>query len=277
MNLVTKYSLNERWLSGWIAILLLAANVASVAQSPIYNTSFSVKSGEFVAFPQQYSSFQDSCRDIRVYGNTLSARCRTERGGYVATSIEIRGITNINGVLEYLREGRGRSTYQQTCNNIRISGATLSARCLREDNSYNNTSIYLRGIVNNDGRLEYNRGDGGNNGDNSPPSNNPASFQDSCRNIRVNMTTLTAQCRDENGRWQASSIEIRGIRNVNGNLEYLREGRRRSTYQDSCTEIRINGSNLRARCQRENGSYKPTSIELIGIVNDNGRLRYSSN
>lgn len=277
MHLITKYAFNKRWLSGWIVILLLAANVALIAQSRVYNTLFPVKNGEFVAFLQQYASFQDSCRDISVYGNTLSARCRTERGAYIATSIEVRGITNVNGVLEYLREGRGRSTYQETCNNIRISGATLNARCRREDNSYNSTSIYLRDIVNNNGRLEYNRGGGSGNDSPNPPSNNPANFQDSCRNIRVNMTTLSAQCRSENGRWRDSSVEIRGITNVNGDLEYLREGRRRSTYQDSCTEIRIDGSNLRARCQRQNGSYKRTSIELIGIVNDNGRLRYSLN
>jgi hypothetical protein len=91
------------------------------------------------------------------------------------------------------------------------------------------------------------------------------------------VTTLSAQCRSENGRWRDSSVEIRGITNVNGDLEYLREGRGRSTYQDSCNEIRIDGANLRARCQRQNGSYKRTSIELIGIVNDNGRLRYSLN
>ena len=277
MHSVTKYAFNKQWLSGFIAILLLTANVASVAQSHVYDTSFAVRSSEFAVFLQQYASFQDSCRDIRVNGNTLSARCRTERGAYIATTIEIRGITNVNGVLEYLRQGRGRSTYQETCSNIRISGATLNARCRREDNSYNNTSIYLRDIVNNNGRLEYNRDGGGGNDSPNPPSNNPASFQDSCRNIRVDVTTLSAQCRSENGRWRDSSVEIRGITNVNGDLEYLREGRRRSTYQDSCTEIRIDGANLRARCQRQNGSYKRTSIELIGIVNDNGRLRYSSN
>lgn len=276
MQSATKFALNKLYLSLWVGILLLAAGSAATARNVTKTTSRPIAASE----NQQYSSFQESCRDIRVSGATLSARCMTERGDYVSTSIEIRGIGNSNGNLEYSRNERGRSTYQETCDDIRISGSNLSAQCRRADGSSNYTSINLRDIVNNNGRLAYGRNNGGGNGGyypNPPSSNNPANFQDSCRNIRVSVTTLSAQCRDDNRRWRDSSIQIRGITNVDGNLEYLRDGRGRSTYQESCRDIRISGARLEARCQRADGSTKRTSVNLIGIVNDNGRLRYDLN
>lgn len=272
MSLIIKFGLNYSYSGISLVALILLLGVSISGQNRVSSIAFSISDTKFATSLQQYASFQDSCRDIRINGNTLSARCLNERGNYATTSIEVRGITNVNGVLEYLRDGRGRSTYQDSCRDIRINGANLSAQCQREDNSYNYSSIILRDIVNNDGRLQYSRGNGGNIP--NPPSDNSASFQESCRNIRVAQTTLSAQCRGENGRWRDSSIEIRGITNMNGNLEYLRDGRGRSTYQNSCSNIRINGARLQARCQRENGSYRQSSINLIGIVNDNGRLRY---
>jgi hypothetical protein len=274
MKSATEFALGKRCLSIWFIVLFsaVAAAAVSAAQNRSLDTLFSFTVGGTFLASSQNASFQDSCQNISVNGNTLSARCRTERGNYVSTSIEIRGITNVNGNLEYLRDGRGRSTFQDSCTDIRVGGATLTAQCRREDNSYSNTSIFLRGIINDNGRLQYGRG-GGDDSVN-PPSDNFASFQDSCRNIRVSVTTLSAQCRSENGRWRDSTVEIRGITNVNGNLEYLRDGRGRSTYQETCRNISIAGSTLMARCERENGSLKRASISLIGIVNDNGRLRY---
>lgn len=251
--------------------------------SPVYSNGFNNLFDTLVnnstpktsLFSLQFASFQDSCRNIRVNGNTLSASCRNERGRYVATTIQILGITNVNGNLEYLRDGRGRSTYQDTCTSITVSGANLSAECRREDGSLNYSTVFLRNIYNDNGRLRYNF-DGNDDGGGNPvdPPDNGATFQDSCRNIRVSTTTLSAQCRDENRRWRNSSVQIRGITNVNGNLEYLRDGRGRSSYQETCTNIRIDGATLTARCQREDGSSNRTSIVLRGIINDDGRLRY---
>lgn len=273
--LLARFALNKLSVSLWIGIFLLASSSAAAARDTI---AASFSPAEEFTF-QQSSSFQETCRDIRIYGATLSARCLTERGSYVSTSIEIRGVSNNNGILEYSRNERGRSSYQETCNDIRVNGANLSAQCRRADGSNNYTSIYLRDIVNNNGRLEYGRNGGGGSGNypNPPSSNNPANFQDSCRNIRVSVTTLSAQCRDDNRRWRDSSIQIRGITNVDGNLEYLRDGRGRSTYQETCRDIRISGARLEARCQRADGSTKRTSVNLIGIVNDDGRLRYDLN
>ena len=49
----------------------------------------------------QASTYQDSCTDIEVAENILSARCRRVDGGFARTSIPIPGIENIDGDLRY--------------------------------------------------------------------------------------------------------------------------------------------------------------------------------
>lgn len=97
------------------------------------------------------------------------------------------------------------SSFQQSCNNIQVSGSTLSASCRRVDGSFNNTSILIRGIANNDGRLQV-------------TGTGPSSFQDSCSDISVAGSTLSANCRKMDGSFNRTSILIPGIANNNGNL-----------------------------------------------------------
>ena len=97
------------------------------------------------------------------------------------------------------------SSFQQSCNNIQVSGSTLSASCRRMDGSFNNTSILIRGIANNDGRLQF-------------TGTGPSSFQDSCSDISVAGSTLSANCRKMDGSFNRSSILIPGIANNNGVL-----------------------------------------------------------
>ena len=48
------------------------------------------------------SNFQDSCRDIVVAGNTLTALCRRDDGGFVRTSIPVPGlVVDSDGDLRY--------------------------------------------------------------------------------------------------------------------------------------------------------------------------------
>jgi hypothetical protein len=103
------------------------------------------------------------------------------------------------------------SSYQNSCENIRITGATLSARCRLVNGSTKSTSILIRGIENQNGNLTYYR--------------NPrvaSSYQLSCQNIDTNGATLLARCRLVNGSTKSTSILIRGIENQNGNLTYSR-------------------------------------------------------
>ena len=97
------------------------------------------------------------------------------------------------------------SSFQQSCNNIQLSGSTLSASCRRVDGSFNNTSILITGIANNDGRLQF-------------TGTGQSSFQDSCSDISVAGSTLSANCRKMDGSFNRTSILIPGIANNNGVL-----------------------------------------------------------
>jgi hypothetical protein len=103
---------------------------------------------------QSVSSFQESCRNIRVAGNTLSATCLRANLTSKDTSILIRGINNNNGVLTVDDLSR-LSTYQNSCRSIRIFGITLVARCRRINGTFNLTSVLVPGIHNNNGNLIY--------------------------------------------------------------------------------------------------------------------------
>jgi hypothetical protein len=100
------------------------------------------------------------------------------------------------------------SSYQQSCNNIQVSGSTLTASCRRVDGSFNPTSILIKGIANNDGRLQF------------TGMGQASSFQDSCSDIGVAGSTLTANCRRMDGSFNRTSILIPGIANNNGALAY---------------------------------------------------------
>jgi hypothetical protein len=103
---------------------------------------------------QQMSSYQDSCRHIRVHGATLSADCRRMNGSFNETAIEIRGIENIDGNLQFSSMVQP-SSYQITCRHIRVTGATLTALCRRIDGTWNESSALIAGIANIDGNLQY--------------------------------------------------------------------------------------------------------------------------
>jgi hypothetical protein len=105
-------------------------------------------------------------------------------------------------------DAQSSSTYQNSCGNIFIEGATLVATCRRVDGSFHQTSIMLEGIENIDGQLQFTQ------------PGQPASFQNSCRNIRVAGSTLTAICRRTDGSYEPTSLDTLGISNIDGHLRY---------------------------------------------------------
>jgi murein DD-endopeptidase MepM/ murein hydrolase activator NlpD len=100
------------------------------------------------------SSYQLTCSNISVEGDTLLADCRKRNQTIKRTSIRILGIENIDGDLKD-NGTKNPSTYQNSCNNISVAGATLSANCRKINGSYKSTSILIPGIQNIDGTLSY--------------------------------------------------------------------------------------------------------------------------
>ncbi|MHC5719630.1 MAG: mannose-binding lectin, partial [Nostoc sp.] len=100
------------------------------------------------------STYQQTCTDISIQGNILSATCKKRDGSLKNTSIVLKGIENIDGGLK-VTDPNKPSNYHETCTEISIQGNVLSATCKRADGSPNKTSLVLDGIENIDGNLTY--------------------------------------------------------------------------------------------------------------------------
>jgi CVNH domain len=180
-----KSSMNRFLLSSLVGASLAAASLAAPADA-------------------QYApsgSYQQSCTNIRVRGNELSASCTSPNGSRMRSTIALnscRGgdIANSNG--------------QLVCNGGNGYGNGNGRwRDRHRDNGYGNNG--------------YNNGNGYGNGYGNNGYAPGGSYQQSCRNVRMNGGTLTASCPGPNGNWMTTSINPRSCRgadiaNRNGQL-----------------------------------------------------------
>jgi hypothetical protein len=126
--------------SSWLAALVLASGAAAAATA--------------TSAPPPSSTFQASCRNIAITGSTVTAECRRNNGTYKHTWLRIAGVENLNGTLHYVTMYQA-STFQDSCKDMTIAGAEISAMCLKDDGSLVKTSIAIPGMVNSDGDLAY--------------------------------------------------------------------------------------------------------------------------
>lgn len=129
-------------------------------------------------------SYQRTCRDIRVNGDTLIASCQDNRGRWNYSSVRYRDcrgdIGNSDGRLMCSWGGGGggggwgqlpSGSYQQSCRDARVSGSTLTASCRDDRGRWNYSSLDFRNcrsdIGNANGRLACGWNGGG--GPNPPP------------------------------------------------------------------------------------------------------------
>jgi hypothetical protein len=103
------------------------------------------------------------------------------------------------------------SSYQQSCKNMYVSGATLGGQCKTRSGTYiQSPTILIRGIWNNEGVLSYT----------SDPTK-ASSYQTSCQSIQLlDKVIIQAACRKSDGSLNVTKIKIRGIWNNNGRLSY---------------------------------------------------------
>jgi hypothetical protein len=220
-------------------------------------------SGAAQDIPQ--GSYQQTCRNIRVRGNTLSAKCQTSGGNWVRASLGdadrcVGDITNVEGQLTCNRiNAAPEGTYTQSCKNIRVRYGTLSARCKTMNGQWVDSSLQRfndcqGGIGNFDGQLRcgsgYADGDraggdraGGdrNGGDRGGDGNHdrdrdrgPApsgSYSQTCRDVQTSGYLLRARCQNSDGRWLDTSLDgynqcAGEIVNDEGQLQCTRQGGR---------------------------------------------------
>lgn len=106
----------------------------------------------------------------------------------------------------------------------------------------------------------------------------PSTFQKTCSEISLNSVktnpTLSAVCRQRNQIPHQTCLRLKGIENINGNLEQ-HSLNQPSTFQKSCRNISIDGAKLSASCRKRNQSYQNTSLYIPNIENIDGNLQYN--
>jgi hypothetical protein len=102
----------------------------------------------------------------------------------------------------------------------------------------------------------------------------PSTFQNSCKNTWMHKNFLAAECRTRSGDYRITYLYVRGIENRDGNLRFT-DLYTKSSFQHSCKKVDISGATLKAVCRKVDGTYKRTAINLPGIENIDGKLKYS--
>jgi hypothetical protein len=112
----------------------------------------------------------------------------------------------------------------------------------------------------------------------SPAFAAPSSYQFTCSNISLssNGNILSATCRRRDQTFSKTSIVLRGIENIDGTLKFT-DRYKPANFNLSCKDTSVSGTRLSGNCQKIDGSYVNTSIEINGIENINGNLTYTSN
>lgn len=266
-------------------------------------------------------SYQQTCKDIGVRNDVLTARCQDTGGSWRDTQLRdvsscSGDVFNDNGALRcnggggaynagynggYYQGGIPGGSYSQTCRDVRVRGNDLEAKCQTVNGDWRDTRLNGFGrcsgdISNEDGQLRC-----AGSGYNGPGGYNQGypggSYTQTCRDIRKHGDTLEAKCQSRDGDWHKTTLndydDCRGqIVNEDGNLRcensgYGPPGRGRGgyrggipngSYSQTCQDIHVSGNKLEARCQKRNGSFRNTSLDnyracSIDINNIDGHLR----
>jgi hypothetical protein len=158
-------------------------------------------------------SYQRSCQQIFVTGNTLEAVCKSRGGSSIGSSLAnfqtcVGEIYNVDGFLTCVH-GQGNlpaGDYRGTCRDLSWNGSVLAGTCKSRRGAWGPTSLNdvgkCRGEINNiDGFLTCAKGD-----DNPPQG----SYRQTCRNFVLAKGVLNASCLSRQGQWAASHLSYRG-------------------------------------------------------------------
>jgi hypothetical protein len=156
-------------------------------------------------------SYQQTCSDISVKKGNLYAKCQDTKGKVHSAKLshyeKCSEIANKNGKLECSGDGEGgppsqpRGSYTDSCRNIQMKGATLHAVCKSLDGRELPTSLKdanrcSEGVANINGILNCEVSD-------VLP---PGSYIATCKDVRLQGTTLTASCNDGKDHWLNATL-----------------------------------------------------------------------
>ncbi|KAF8190013.1 Cyanovirin-N [Mycena galopus ATCC 62051] len=94
------------------------------------------------------------------------------------------------------------------------------------------------------------------------------SFAESSRNYRLEGTTLLAECKDREGQYRNSQLNLNDILG-NDDGEFDLNG---TNFSDSANNIRLDNTALVASLKTRDGNWREAAIDLGFISNEDGRL-----
>jgi CVNH domain len=152
--------------------------------------------------------YQQTCSDISVKNGALHAKCKDEKGKSHSTKLShyekcSSEIVNKNGSLECLSSASSLppGPYTESCKDVRMKGGTLHAVCRSIDGrempvSLKDANRCSSGVTNMNGILSCVIND-------VIP---PGSYMATCKDIRLQGTTLLASCNDGKDRWTRTQL-----------------------------------------------------------------------
>ena len=119
--------------------LMTVAAICTCAFAMVFNTAYAQS-----AIPN--GSYQQSCQNVSVNSNTLSAECDTGDGSWIYTRLQnfpncVSDISNMNGFLTCQPAGAPNGSYLQSCSQISTSGNNVYAMCKTGTGDWNRTSL----------------------------------------------------------------------------------------------------------------------------------------
>jgi hypothetical protein len=166
-------------------------------------------------------SYQQTCSDVSVKKGTLYAKCQDAKGNSHSAKLShyegCSDIANKNGKLECpggaeaAPPSQPAGSYTDSCKNIQMKGATLHAVCKSLDGRELPTSLKdanrcTEGVANINGILSCEASD-------VLP---PGSYIATCKDVRLQGTTLHASCNDGKDRWL--NAELRDANKCGGDI-----------------------------------------------------------
>jgi hypothetical protein len=289
-------------------------------------------------------TYQQTCNNVSVSGDTLIANCQDANGTWRTTQLPgfqscTSEISNDNGNLRCANAGYGPAqtwrgngpggSYLQTCRDVKVGGDDLHARCQTTDGAWHDAKLddYRKckgDIMNDNGKLRcvagapvgaYGPGGygGGYPGGYNQNVNGPAgSYGQTCRDIHVGGDDLHARCQTRNGDWADTKLDdfkkchgdiinddghLRCVAGAPvgggyyGNAPYNNADNGgyyggpnaavngpAGSYTRTCMDINVKGDDLHAHCQTSSGQVHDTKLDDYrkchsDIINDDGNLR----
>jgi len=166
-------------------------------------------------------SYQQTCSEISVKKGTLYAKCQDAQGKSHSAKLshfeKCSDIANKNGKLECAGEEKAAApsqpggSYTDSCRNIQMKGTTLHAVCKSLDGRELPTSLKdanrcAEGVANINGILNCE----------SSGVLPPGSYIATCKDVKLQGSTLSATCNDGKDRWRDTFL--RDANKCNGDI-----------------------------------------------------------